>query len=204
MTIDEELRWYALHVKPNHEELTSTLLSFKGYETYVPEYRTETKRRGRVKNTKRLFPGYVFCRFCPNSCGQTGAGAGVVTTSGVLRIVGAGDVAISIPDSEIEAIQRILESNLAAEPWTYLRAGQKIQISAGPLRGLTGLLVSIERADRLLVSINVLQRSLAVSIRHDWVNPLTVLSQVFAERGSPDLVSEPSTLRTPAHVSHAA
>jgi transcription antitermination factor NusG len=178
---DYKLPWHALQVRPNHEDLVSTLLTYKGYETYLPKYRTASRHGGQNRRAeRRLFPGYVFCRFSPARSGQVSSGSGVVTTTGVLRIVGAGDVAIPVPDTEIEAIYRILESNLVSEPWTYLRVGQKVHINAGPLRGITGLLTSFDRLDRLVVSINVLQRSLAVSIEPDWVSPMPALSQALA------------------------
>lgn len=176
-----QLRWYALQVRPNQEDLVNTLLTYKGYETYVPKYRGESRKGAQKRRVeRRLFPGYVFCRFATDSSGQTATGAGVVTTTGVLRIVGAGQAATPIPDTEIEAIQRILGSNLTSEPWMYLHIGQEVKINEGPLRGITGLLASMDRVDRLVVSINVLQRSLAVSIDRDWISPIPALSQALA------------------------
>ncbi len=173
--------WYALQVRPNHEDLVSTLLTYKGYETYLPKFLAASRQGSHQRRTeRRLFPGYVFCRFSPAATGQVSSGGGIVTTTGVVRIVGAGDVAISVPDVEIEAIHRILGSNFACNPCTYLQVGQEAHINAGPLRGITGLLTSVDRQARLVVSINVLQRSLAVTIEPDWVSPIPALSQALA------------------------
>jgi len=186
---DQRLAWYALQVKPKHEEVTSTLLTYKGYETYLPRYCSESKKRSRARDRKKLFPGYVFCRFSPVSTVQIGSGAGVVTTPGVLRIVGAGDVPIPIPDAEIEAFQRILSSHLTSVPWSYFKVGQKVTLCAGPLRGISGVLVSAEREDRLVASINLLQRSLAVDVCLDWINPPAALALAVAELRNPTFVA---------------
>jgi transcription antitermination factor NusG len=189
--------WYAIQVRPKHEEVTSTLLTYKGYETYVPQYYSESKRKSRARNKKRLLPGYVFCRFSPISTAQIGTGAGVVTTPGVLRIVGAGDVPIPIPDAEIKAFQRILSSDLTSVPWRYLQVGQQLNLSAGPLRGISGVLISADRRDRLVVSINLLQRSLAVDICFDWVRPLPEMAYAVAEMRNPSFGPAMSCCHSP-------
>src|SRR5215470_2799835 len=103
----DKLPWYALQVRPNLEDLVSTLLTNKGYETYLPKYRAGSRKGARNRcSERRLFPGYVFCRFSPHGSGQVSTGGGVVTTNGVVRILGAGDVPIPVPDAEIEAICR--------------------------------------------------------------------------------------------------
>jgi transcription antitermination factor NusG len=173
---DYRFSWYALQVRPNSEDVVSSVLSYKGYETYVPKYRAELYKGGQKRSKeRRLFPGYVFCRFSPAQSGMVNLGAGVVTTFGVLRIVGTGDAPAAIPDSEIEAIERILSSYLTSGPSTYLHVGQKINIASGPLRGISGLLISVDNMDSLLVSVEVLHRSLAVRIQRDWISPTSVL-----------------------------
>ena|ERR1700728_878291 len=168
---DFELCWYALQVKPNQEDPVSTLLAYKGYSTYVPRYRAVAEKRGRRERVERkLFPGYVFCEFAPGCGIQVGNGAGVVTTAGVIRIVGAGNKPIAIPGIEIESIRCVLASGLMSEPWSFLKVGQRIEIDHGPLKGLRGLLLSTNNVDRMIVSIDLLQRSLAVQIQSDWMH----------------------------------
>lgn len=162
--------WYALQVRPKQEDIVSTLLEQKDYSTYAPTYKAVIERRGRIEVVPRkLFPGYVFCQFAPGQGVRVGTGAGVVTTPGVIRILGVGNTPIAVPNIEIESIQRVLASDLISEPWSYLRVGQSVEIEHGPLKGLRGLLLSISNVDRFIVSVELLQRSVAVQIPRDWI-----------------------------------
>jgi len=175
------IEWFAVQVQPKHESITAAHLQYKGYESYVPLYvpRREPKH-GRAGNRLRpVFPGYVFCRFCLEDGAAIRSGGGVVTTAGVVRIIGVGRTPVPIPNEEIEAIQRILGSGLPADPVPYLRVGQKVQINAGPLRGIVGIIQSA--ADHhLIVSIELLQRSLTVVIDREWINPIPLISEAMA------------------------
>jgi transcription antitermination factor NusG len=112
-----------------------------------------------------LFPGYVFCRFHPELL------LPVVTTPGVVQIVGAGKHPRPIADEEIVAIQRMLLSGGDVEPWPYLKAGQKVRILDGPLFGVEGILVEVKNRRRLVVSVHLLQRSVAVEVDRDCIGP---------------------------------
>ncbi|HEV2800042.1 MAG TPA: transcription termination/antitermination NusG family protein [Pyrinomonadaceae bacterium] len=171
------MQWFAVQVQHKYESLTANLLQYKGYETYVPQYTPETERRRQKRSQNRprtVFPGYVFTRFCWEDTSTVRSGAGIITTPGVIRIVGAGRTPIAVQDEEIETIQRVLDSGLETEPWPYLRVGEQVQIEEGPLRGVTGIIQAKENRHQLVVSVDLLQRSLAVLIDCEWVNPLSV------------------------------
>lgn len=183
--------WYALQVAPKKEEMVSALLSYKGYEQYVPCYQTDGG--GKAKSTKKkLFPGYVFCRFDYGESKQISRGGGVVTTPGIIRILG-GRKPTPIPREEIEAVRLALSARLKPEPWPF-QIGQKVKIENGPLRGISGIVIRSEGTHRLVLSVELLQRSVAAIVESDWIFPVTAISTAldsarasFAGRGKKDI-----------------
>jgi len=148
--------------------LASAALRGKGYEEFLPLYRSRRRWSDRVKQLDLpLFPGYLFCRFDPHDRLLP-----ILTTPGMIGIVGAGRTPIPVPDEEIEAVRRILRSGLAAQPWPFLGAGCAVYIERGPLAGLQGVITKADKVDRLIVSVNLLQRSVAVEIDRDWARPV--------------------------------
>lgn len=161
-------RWYALQVRSRHEAIAAAILANKGYDKFLPLYRSRRMWSDRIVHLDLpLFPGYVFCRFDPGD-----RSVPILTTPGVVRIVGIGPHAVPVDDAEIVAIQSIVKSGFAAEPWPYLRLGNLVRIQYGALAGLEGLLVEKKKRHRLVVSITILQRSVAVEIDSAWVTPV--------------------------------
>jgi transcription antitermination factor NusG len=148
--------------------VASTTLRGKGYEEFLPLYRSRRRWSDRVKDLELpLFPGYLFCRFDVSDRLMP-----ILTTPGVIGIVGAGKLPIPVDLEEIEAIRAILRSGLAAQPWPLLRAGSKVYIERGPLAGLEGIITNTEKVYRLIVSVSLLQRSVAVEIDREWARPI--------------------------------
>jgi len=161
------LAWYALRTRSNHEKIAAAFLEAKGFEQFLPLYRAPKRWSDRVvENWLPLFPGYLFCRF--DGRHRTP----IMSALGVVSIVAFGSRLAPIDDMEIEAIRRALGSGQATEPYPYLQEGQKIQIKKGPLRGLEGVLVK-KRSWRLVISVELLRRSVAVDIDPDSVDPLS-------------------------------
>ena len=161
--------WYALQVQSRLGNLASATLRGKGYEEFLPVYRSRRRWSDRIKEVELpLFPGYLFCRLNPSDRLLP-----VLTTPGVIGIVGAGKIPLPVAEEEIEAVRGILRSGLAAEPWPFLRVGTRVQIKYGPLRGLEGVISNSDKVDRLVVSITLLQRSVAVKIDSDWARPIS-------------------------------
>jgi len=161
--------WFALHVKPRHERAVVRGLENKGFEHFLPLYQARRRWSDRYKTVALpLFPGYVFSRFEPQ------CRVPILTVPGVLRIVGAGRTPLPVEDSEIAALQSIVKSGLPAHPWPFLKAGQAVSIEGGPLCGLTGILLDFKGSQRLIVSVTLLQRSVAVEIESDWVMPMVL------------------------------
>jgi len=159
--------WYALFVKPQKEHSTKELLEQKGYETFLPicrEWRRWADRR--VIREKPAFPGYLFCSFNPRWRMP------VLTTPGVLKIVGYAGNPEPIDDAELQAIKTIAASPLGYGPCPYLEAGRKVRILDGPLAGVTGILLDSKNGRRLGVSVSLMQRSVSVQLDHCSVEPI--------------------------------
>ena len=160
----ESQLWYALHVKTKFERVAATILQGKNLQVYLPTYRKRQTWSDRIKHVEcPLFPGYVFCRFDVNHR------LPVLTTTGVLSVVGAGRTPAPIADEEMTAVRMIVESGVAAMPWPFLRVGQRVIIRKGPLSGMEGVLLAHRNKYRIVVSISLLQRSIAAEIDEDLV-----------------------------------
>jgi transcription termination/antitermination protein NusG len=171
----EREQWYALYVRAHFERAAERCLKRKGYPAFSPFYQTIRKRSGRTKVLDLpLFPGYVFCSFNPNKR------LPILTTPGVVNIVGAGHVPQTVELSEIRSIRTVADSGQPVTPWPFLPEGQKIRIEAGPLLGAEGTLVRVKNQLRLVVSITLLQRSMSVEVDQEVVRPLFGYSPVTA------------------------
>lgn len=157
-------RWYAVQVRPRLERSVSRLLEERGYEQLLPTYKCRRRSANRFKELELpLFPSYVFCRITAT------AAAPIVTTPGVVRIVGAGNQPVAVDDSEMDALQRAVKSRFQLEACSFLRVGQKVRIESGPLSGIEGILSRVRNVDRLVVSVTLLHRSVSVEIHRDCV-----------------------------------
>jgi transcription antitermination factor NusG len=160
-------RWYALYVRSRHEKVVQQNLQGRGYAAFSPFYRARRKRSDRTKELDvPLFPGYVFCQFDPI------LRLPILTTPGVVFVVGAGNVPEPVEESEIASIQTVTQSGKSFQPWPFLQAGQKVRILAGPLCGVEGRLLKMKNECRLVISVTLLQRSLAMEVDQDSVAPI--------------------------------
>ena len=160
-------RWYALQVRTRWEGSTAVILSGKGYETFLPTYKAKRRRNARLSEINALlFPGYVFCQF------DATKRLPILITPGVIAVVGRGRVPLPVDDSEIAAIQTVVSSGFRAEPWPYLELGQKVRIQSEVLNGLEGILINFKGNHRIVVSVTLLRRSVALEIDRSCVKPL--------------------------------
>ena len=162
-------RWFALRVKSQREKSIAESIGSKGFEEFLPLYQCRRRWSDRMKSMELpLFPGYVFCRIDPL------IRLPILTVPGVLHFVGIGRVPAPIDDGEMAAIQRAVRSGLRVEPSAYLDIGQQVRLEEGPLAGLEGILIEIRKHYRVVVSLSLLKRSVAVEIERHWVTPLGV------------------------------
>jgi transcription antitermination factor NusG len=156
--------WRALTVRSRHEKIVSQQLRNRGLEEFLPLYRSKRSWSDRMATVDLpLFPGYVFCRF-PDAQRLL-----AVSTPGVATVVGFGGQDAPVATEEVDSIRQMLSSGLAVEPCSYVRAGQSVQISAGPLAGLRGTVIREKGLWRVIVNVELLHRSVAAEIGREDV-----------------------------------
>ena len=144
----EPLPWFGVHTRSNQEKVTAKVLSYKGFDQYLPTFKSKKRWSDRVVETERpLFPGYVFCRFDPK------LRLPILTTPGVVSVVGFGNDPAPIDNADIEAVQAVIKSGLHAEPCAFLQEGQRVRVTQGSLASLEGLLVKKKSEWRMVVSV---------------------------------------------------
>ena len=162
-------RWFAVQVRTRWEASTALLLSGKGYETFLPTYKIKRRWSGSVKEVDiPLFPGYVFCNF------EALKRLPILVTPGVISVVGRGRTPVPVEDGEMVSLQAAVRSRLHAEPWPYLEIGERIRIDDEPFHGLEGVLVSFKGSHRIVVSVTLLRRSVALEIDRSLVKPIVL------------------------------
>jgi transcription antitermination factor NusG len=186
MNISNVARWYALQLRTRWEHSTATLLSTKGYQTFLPTSKTLRQVRGTSSvHETPLFPGYLFCRF--NACNRLP----VLVTPGVIAVVGRGRIPVPVEDSEIASLQRAVSTGLRVEPWPFLEVGQMVRIEDGALAGIEGILTGFKGIHRIVLSVSLLRRSVALEVDRSAIRPF-LSPQATEEQGvgvEPDVES---------------
>jgi transcription antitermination factor NusG len=176
--------WFALQVRSRYENIVTAHLSGMGFESFLPLCLCRRRWSDRFKEIEcPLFPGYVFCRLDPLDRFP------ILIIPGVSLIVGMGKTPVPIDEAEIAAIQAAVKSGLPSQPWPFIQIGQRVRIEHGPLCGLEGILLEFRGHHRLVLSVTLLQRSIAVQVEDAWVTPIP--RQVRAYAGS---VSTPAVV----------
>jgi len=154
-----EPAWYALYTRHQHEKTVAHILSRKGFEVFLPLYTTVHRWKDRQKRLSLpLYPSYVFLRDSLERKLQ------ILTTPGLHSIVGTADGPQPIPDYEIDAVKRVIESSVAVEPHPFLQCGDRVRVLGGPLEGIEGILVRKKNSFRLVLSVEMLMKSIAVEV----------------------------------------
>lgn len=193
------LGWFALRVKSRSERLVATMARNKGFEEFLPVYQCRRRWSDRVKSIELpLFQGYVFCRMDPRYR------LALLTIPGALHFVGIGKIPVAIDDAEIATIQAAVNSGLTTEPWPYLNVGQAVRVEEGPLAGLTGILTEARKEQRIVVSVTLLRRSVAVEIERHWVTPLDFDPREAAMQPIVSAVRKASQVISSAHENRVA
>jgi transcriptional antiterminator NusG len=155
--------WRVLWTRSNYEQLVYNQLATKGFDLFLPTVETWSRRGGaRRRERVPLFRGYLFLRHAVDKASYLE----VCKTRGLVQVLGARwDQPEVVPDAEIDAIQKLVQSELPVFPYPYLREGQRVRITDGPLAHVEGILVrGNPKKGLLVVSVDLLQRSVAVHL----------------------------------------
>jgi transcription antitermination factor NusG len=165
----EEPRWYAIHTRARHEKAVTSQIERKGVTTFLPLIK-ETHRWSDRKKTIQcvLFDGYTFVFLGSYSREYFH----IVKTPGVIGFVGIRGVGLPIPDKEIEDIRTLLANDIPCAPYPFLNTGRRVRIRGGCMDGLEGILVAKNSDQSLVVSVEMIQRSLAVRVDGYDVEPV--------------------------------
>lgn len=157
--VDELSGWHAIYTRHQHEKVIARLLTEKGFEIFLPLYQTARRWKDRTKQLSLpLFPCYVFI------LGGMERRLDIVTTPGIHSFVTVGNRAAAIPQAEIEAIRQAVAKGSGVEPHPFLKSGDWVRIKAGPLEGIEGILIRKKNSFRLVLSVELLQKSVAVEV----------------------------------------
>jgi len=162
--------WYVVRTRSNFERAASLSLQEKGYETFLPVYRSRRKWADRTKEIEvPLFAGYTFCRF------DASRRLPILQTPGVTSILGHSTTGpIPVEESEVAAINTMLRTELPVGPWPFLREGQYVRVERGPLTGLEGFVIQVKAHFRLVVSVSLLQRAVYAELDREWIRPASL------------------------------
>jgi transcription antitermination factor NusG len=171
---------YALYTRHQHEKAATTQLQGRGFEVFLPLYKAFHRWKDRNQTVQLpLFPCYVFLRTALTRRGD------ILRTPGVLSIVGNGGRATAIPEAEIEAIRRVTHTRTHFEPHAFLKAGERVRILSGPLTGIEGILQRVKSRYRIILSVELLQKAVAVEVDIDAVERVNLI--LADSLGAPEL-----------------
>lgn len=157
----KNLFWYAVRTRSRHEKKVAEQIAGKQIMAYLPLLKEIHRWSDRCKAIEKpLFPGYVFVRIPREDVARSA----VVRTQGVVGFVGIQGEALAIPDQEIENIQTLLSADIPFGLLPFLRTGQRVRIRGGCLDGTEGILVAVNSDQSVVVSIELIQRSLAIRV----------------------------------------
>jgi transcription antitermination factor NusG len=158
-TSNGEHHWWAIYTRHQHEKVVADVLSAKGFQVFLPLYDSIRRWKDRQKLLSLpLFPCYVFV------CGGLNRPFQILSTPGVHMALTHGDRIAVIPEKEIDAIRRTIQGPFRMEPHPFLRCGDRVRVVRGSLEGVEGILIRKKNQYRLVLSVDMLAKSVAVEI----------------------------------------
>ena len=158
--------WWAVYTRHQHEKAVAEMLSAKGFDVFLPLYQSTRRWKDRSKVLSLpLFPCYLFLR------GGMDRKLQIVTTPGVHMILYRGERVAIVPDAEIEALQRAVDGPFCVEPHPFLKCGMRVRVTRGALAGIEGILIRKKNLFRLILSVDMLAKSVAVEVYSSDVEP---------------------------------
>jgi transcription antitermination factor NusG len=160
--------WFAVQTRPRHEKTVATGFQEKGIKAFLPLLSENHRWSDRCRVVEvPLFPSYVFIHTADTPAIRTL----VLRTNGVTRFLGVRGAGIPIPDEQIESVRIVLERGIRFAPFPYLNVGQRVRVRGGSLEGVEGILLGMNGDQSLVISVELIQRSLAVRVAGYQVEP---------------------------------
>jgi transcription antitermination factor NusG len=151
--------WYAVYTCANHERSVSDQLVSRGVEHFLPQYESVRRWKDRKMRLRLpLFPGYVFVYLALQNRLR------VLQVPGVVRLVGFDGHPVAVPQEEVARVRQFLNEGFQVEPHRYLQAGRRVRVKTGPLAGIEGIFVRARKKCRIVVSMDLIMRSIAVEV----------------------------------------
>lgn len=164
-----ESSWYALYTRHQHEKMVDQVLTNKGFNTFLPLYATTHTWKDRTKALSLpLFPCYVFLK------GGIERRLQIITTPGIYGLVSSAGQPAAIPEIEIEAIRRVVNSGVRVEAHPFLKCGNRVRVKCGPLTGIEGILIRKKNISRLVLSVEILGTAAAIEVSAFQVEAVSV------------------------------
>jgi transcription antitermination factor NusG len=183
--VQRELLWYAGYTASRHEKRVAEHFAQRGVEHFLPLYETIHRwNNGRHRVQLPLFPGYIFVRIALHERRR------VIEVPGFVRLVGFNSLPCPLPEADINRMKEALNKGVVAEPYPYLTVGTRVEVRNGPLQGMTGILVRRQTKCRVVISVDLIMRSMAVEVEAADVVPV----RSSALRPSQDVAGRKRTL----------
>jgi transcription antitermination factor NusG len=161
------MHWYALYTSANHEKKVAAELGWRSVENFLPLYSSVRRWKDRkVRLQLPLFPGYVFVHVALNDRVR------VLQVPGVAKLVSFGGLPVALPDEQLEALRAGLSGQMRAEPHPFLTVGRRIRVLRGPFEGIEGILVRRKGVLRVVLSLELILRSVAVEVDASEIEPI--------------------------------
>ena len=161
-------KWFAIQTRPRHEKTVTGALQEKGIDAFLPLFSAKHQWSDRRRTIQLpVFPGYAFVRIAELLDNRIA----VLRTNGVIGFVGIRGIGVSIPDDQIAAVHSIVTNVIPFSPYPFLHIGQRVRVCGGSLDGVQGIFLTENRDRSLIVSIQLIQRSLSIRIDGYRIEP---------------------------------
>jgi transcription antitermination factor NusG len=166
-SLHSEMLWYAGYTASRHEKRVAEHFAQRGVEHFLPLYETIHRwNNGRHRVQLPLFPGYIFVRIALRDRLR------VIEVPGFVRLVGFNSLPHPLPEADINKMKEALSKGVLAEPYPYLTVGTRVEIRNGPMQGMTGILLRRQNKCRVVISVDLIMRSMAVDVDAGDVIPI--------------------------------
>lgn len=161
-----EPRWFAAYTSPRHEKHVSQQMQHRGIQNFLPLYKSMRRWKDRRKELELpIFPGYLFVRMTLRER------LSVLQVPGVVQLVSFQGWPAPLPDAEIEMLRGQLSQSGMLQPHPFLTVGRRVRVTNGPMSGMEGILARKKEKFRVVLSLELIQRSVAVEVDMSDIEP---------------------------------